>query len=109
MTTDPPPTCTTGSEIPKNARTCVPIRYDPTSRKKLFMAIRCDSALRACDEYSFVSERKMGLPPSGSTIGNSALTMRKTLFAASTTVFQRSRTGPGRREPDPLIRECKPR
>jgi hypothetical protein len=31
--------------------------------------------------------RKIGLPPSGSTMGNSALRIRKRLFAASTTTL----------------------
>src|SRR5258708_4691144 len=46
----PPPTCTTGSDIPKNASMCVPMKYDPTSKKKLSIAIRHDSALRALGE-----------------------------------------------------------
>src|ERR1035438_4065922 len=45
MTINPPPTCTAGSDIPKNARMCVPIRYEPTSRKKLLIAICRESAL----------------------------------------------------------------
>src|SRR2546427_12680375 len=87
MTINPPPTWTTGSEIPKKERMCVPMKYDPTGRKKLFIAIRQDSALRMLGEYSLVIARKMGLPPSGSTIGNSALRIRKRLFAASTMMF----------------------
>ena len=50
MTINPPPTWTTGSEIPKKERMCVPMKYDPTSRKKLFIAIRQDSALRMVGE-----------------------------------------------------------
>ena len=68
MTTNPPPTWTAGSEIPKNARMCVPIRYEPTSRKKLLIAICRESALRACGRYSLVNDKKIGLPPSGSTM-----------------------------------------
>src|SRR2546422_193621 len=83
MTINPPPTWTTGSEIPKKERMCVPMKYEPTSRKKLFIAIRQDSALRMLGEYSLVIARKMGLPPSGSTIGNSALRIRKRLFDRS--------------------------
>src|SRR5580704_8238582 len=83
MTSRPPPTCTTGNEIPKNARMYVPTKYDPTSRAKLFMAIRHDNAFRASGAYSPVSARKKGLPPSGSTMGKSALRTRSKLFAAS--------------------------
>ena len=63
------------------------MKYDPTSRKKLFIAMRQDRALRVAGEYSLVMLRKMGLPPSGSTIGNSALRIRNRLFAASTTTL----------------------
>src|SRR6202795_1163111 len=87
MTINPPPTWTTGSEIPKKERTCVPPKIDPTSRRKLFIAIRKDSALRVLGEYSLVIARKIGLPPSGSTMGNSALRIRKRFFAASTTTL----------------------
>jgi hypothetical protein len=64
----------------------VPIKYEPTRRKKLFKAIRYERVLRASGAYSFVTARKNGLPPSGSTIGNSALTIRNTFFAASSIV-----------------------
>src|ERR1700676_1686272 len=87
MTINPPPAWTTGSEIPKKERTCVPTKYDPTSRRKLFIAIRKDSALRVLSEYSLVIARKIGLPPSGSTMGNSALIIRKIFFAASNTTL----------------------
>jgi hypothetical protein len=87
MTINPPPTWTTGSEIPKKDRMSVPMKYDPTSKKKLFTAIRKDSALRVVGEYSLVIARKIGLPPSGSTIGNRALRIRNRLFAASTKMF----------------------
>jgi hypothetical protein len=63
------------------------MKYDPTSKKKLFIAIRKDSALRVLGEYSLVIARKIGLPPSGSTMGNSALRIRKIFFAASTTTL----------------------
>ena len=66
---------------------CVPMKYDPTSKKKLFIAIRKDRALRVLGEYSLVIARKIGLPPSGSTIGNSALRIKNRLFAASTNIF----------------------
>ena len=59
------------------------MKYDPTGKKKLFIAIRKDSALRILGEYSLVIARKIGLPPNGSTIGNSALKIRNGLFAAS--------------------------
>src|ERR1700676_5566753 len=87
MTINPPPAWTTGSEIPKKERTCVPTKYDPASRKKLFIAIRKDSALRMLGEYSPVIARKIGLPPNGSTMGNSALRIKNRLFAASTTTL----------------------
>src|ERR1035441_1586669 len=83
ITIKPPPTWTTGSEMPKKERMCVPIKYEPIRRKKQFTAIRQDSARRVLDEYSLVIARKMGLPPSGSTMGNSALRTRNKLFAAS--------------------------
>jgi hypothetical protein len=63
------------------------MKYDPTNKKKLFIAIRKDSALRVLREYSLVITRKIGLPPKGSTIGNSALRIRNRLLAASTTTF----------------------
>jgi hypothetical protein len=50
MTINPPPTWTTGSEIPKKERMWVPIKYDPTSKKKLSTAIRQDNALRVLGE-----------------------------------------------------------
>src|ERR1700688_2176143 len=87
MTINPPPTCTTGSEIPKKERTCTPTKYDPTSKKKLFIAIRKESALRVIGEYSLVIARKIGLPPNGSTMGNSALRIRNRFFAASIMAF----------------------
>jgi len=71
----------------KQDRTCVPTRYDPTSKKKLFIAIRRESALCVEVEYCFVNDRKMGLSPSGFTIGKSPLTMRKMFFVVSTTKF----------------------
>jgi hypothetical protein len=63
------------------------MKYEPTSKKKLFIAIRKDSALRVLGEYSLVIVRKIGLPPRGSTIGNKALRIRNRLFAASTKIF----------------------
>ncbi len=50
------------------------------------MAIRHDSAFRASDAYSPVNARKKGLPPSGSTMGKSAVRTRNKLFAASSIV-----------------------
>jgi hypothetical protein len=73
--------------MPKKERMCVPIKYEPIRRKKEFTAIRQDSARRVLDEYSLVIARKMGLPPSGSTMGNSALRTRNKLFAASAMTF----------------------
>jgi hypothetical protein len=66
-----------------------------SSKKKLFIAIRKDNALRVLGEYSLVIARKIGLPPSGSTIGNSALRIRNRLFAASTKMFLQPRPIPG--------------
>jgi hypothetical protein len=63
------------------------MKYDPTSKKKLFVAIRQESAFLVPAEYSLVIARKIGLPPNGSTMGNSALRMRNRLFPASTTVL----------------------
>jgi hypothetical protein len=63
------------------------MKYDPTSRKKLFIAIRQDSSLRVLGEYCPVIARKIGLPPSGSTIGNSAVRNRSRLFAACIIMF----------------------
>jgi hypothetical protein len=65
---------------------CVPIRYEPTSRKKLLIAICRESVLRAAGRYSLVNERKIGLPPSGSTMGNRALTKRMMLRTVSIAV-----------------------
>ena len=83
ITTNPPPTCTTGRESPKNDSTWEPIVKDATNKIKLLIAMRRASSLRVCALYSFVSERKIGLPPIGSTIGNSALMTSRTLLAAS--------------------------
>src|ERR1700736_5849972 len=47
------------------------------------MAMRRDNVFRASGTYSLVSARKKGLPPSGSTMGKSALRTRNRLFAAS--------------------------
>src|SRR5215467_10315440 len=81
--TIPPPTCTTGSEIPKKARMYVPVKYEPTSSTKLSNAIRHDNVFRASELYPPVSARKNGLPPMGSTIGKIALRISNRLFAAS--------------------------
>jgi hypothetical protein len=63
------------------------MKYDPTSKRKLFIAIRKDSALRVLGKYSLVMARKIGLPPSGSTMGYNALRIRKRFFVASTTAL----------------------
>jgi hypothetical protein len=62
------------------------MKYDPIRRKKLSIAIRHDSALRVSGECSLVSARKTGLPPSGFTIGKSALRNRSTVLIASAIV-----------------------
>src|SRR5271170_2848939 len=59
------------------------MKYDPSSRNRLFVAIRHDNALRAPGVYSRVIARKTGLPPSGSTMGKSALRKMKRVLAAS--------------------------
>ena len=43
--------------------------------------MRQDNAFRASGEYSLVSARKKGLPPSGSTMGKSVTRTRSTFFA----------------------------
>jgi hypothetical protein len=63
------------------------MKYDPTRRKKQFIAVRNDSARRVLDEYSLAIAGKMGLPPSGFTVGNTALRTRNKLFAASARTF----------------------
>jgi hypothetical protein len=81
ITMSPPPTSTTGSEIPKKARMCDPMAKDATISIKLSIAMLRAKSLRVLGVYSFVSDRKMGLPPIGSTIGKSALTNRRILLA----------------------------
>ena len=83
ITTNPPPTWTTGREIPKKASMCAPVRYEPTRRKKLFNAIRRASALLALGEKLAVSVRKNGLAPSGFTTGKIVLTTRKIFLRIS--------------------------
>src|SRR5713101_6612941 len=83
ITISPPPTCTTGSEIPKNASTCVPVKNDAISKIKLFIAMRCASCRRAGVVYSRVSARNTGLPPSGFTTGNNALTTKIVVLTVS--------------------------
>jgi hypothetical protein len=73
--------------MPKKARMSVPMKYDPTSKKKLFLAILQDNSLRALGVCSLVIAMKTGLPPSGSMIGNSAVKKRNKLFAASAKTF----------------------
>src|SRR5690349_23722854 len=62
------------------------MKYDPTSRKKQFMATRLASAILADGAYSPVRARKIGLPPSGFTIGNNALSISNRTLAASSIV-----------------------
>src|SRR6266850_5016500 len=81
MTMRPPPTCTTGMEIPKKSRMCVPTRNEAIKRTKLFIATWRARILRAEAGYSRVKTRKMGLPPRGFTMGNRALRISKVLLA----------------------------
>src|ERR1700694_2248113 len=81
MTIRPPPTWTTGIEIPKNSRMCVPTRNEAIKRTKLFIATWRARILRAEEGYSRVSARKMGLPPRGFTMGNKALRISRILLA----------------------------
>src|SRR6267378_2305430 len=83
MTMRPPPTCTTGMEIPKKSRMCVPTRNEATKRTKLFIATWRARILRAEAGYSRVKARNTGLPPTGLTIGNSALRISKMCLATS--------------------------
>jgi hypothetical protein len=83
MTMSPPPTCTTGREIPKKSKMCEPITKEAIRRMKLFMATWRARILRAEAGYSRVKARKTGLPPSGFTIGNRALRISRVLLATS--------------------------
>src|SRR5208282_2171326 len=85
ITTSPPPTCTTGNEIPKNDRMCVPTSSEAISSRKLFSDTRRASDPRCPPEYSLVRLRKIGVPPSGFTIGNNALKISTVLFTTSST------------------------
>jgi hypothetical protein len=49
-TINPPPTCTTGSDIPKNDKMCVPTTTETISRMKLFIATRPASSRRDSSE-----------------------------------------------------------
>src|SRR4030095_13298286 len=82
-TIKPPPTCTTGSEIPKNESMCVPTTTETINRMKLFIATRRASNFLDAAEKSCVSSRNTGLPPIGFTIGNNALTISRILLAVS--------------------------
>jgi hypothetical protein len=73
----------------------VPVKYDPASKKKLFLAISKGSALRVLGAYSLVIVRKIGLPPSGSTIGNSALRIRNRLLPLQPRYFSKPRPNLG--------------
>src|SRR5262249_29534197 len=55
--------------------------------------------------YSFVIARKKGLPPSGSTMGKSALTIRNTFLAASSIANGSLYATPGKRSWSPSARE----
>src|SRR6267154_3930629 len=79
-------------DIPKKSKMCEPIRNEAINRTKLFMATRRARILRAEAGYSWVKAKKTGLPPSGFTMGNSALRISRTLLAAS------SKGPSGRRE-----------
>src|SRR5438477_10429424 len=83
MTMRPPPTCTTGMEIPKKCKMCVPMRNEAISRIKLFRATWYAKTRRAGRGYSRVKARKTGLPPRGFTMGNRALRISRVLLATS--------------------------
>jgi hypothetical protein len=87
ITFNPPPAWTAGNEIPMNRENVCPDEVRSNQEKKQFIAIRNDSARRVLDEYCLVIAGNMGLPPSGSTIGNNALRSRNKLFAASVMRF----------------------
>src|SRR5258708_32204245 len=89
MTMRPPPTCTTGREIPKKVRICEPIRKEAISRTKLFIATVRARILRAEAGYSLVKARKTGLPPGGFTPGNRALRISRVLLATSSKGLRR--------------------
>jgi hypothetical protein len=71
-------------EIPKNARMCVPTNMDPVSSQKLLSAILRERMVRASLEYPDVRLKKMGLFPSGFTIGKSAEKTRRQLLTSAT-------------------------
>src|ERR1700682_71596 len=83
MTISPPPTCTTGMEIPKKSRMCEPIITKAIRRMKLFMDTWRARILRAEGGYSRVKARKIGLPPSGFTMGNRAVRVSRMVLATS--------------------------
>src|SRR5580658_5021446 len=72
----PPPTWTTGREIPKNARMWVPIRTETIRIPKEFTAILRARTARLLVERPSVSVRKIGILSGESTIGKSAPTIR---------------------------------
>jgi len=63
------------------------MKYDPIIRNRLFKATRHESAVRISLEYFYVKAKKIGLPASGSTIGKSALSVRKKTLTASANGF----------------------
>lgn len=77
--------------MPKKFRMCVPTMKEAISKIKLFTATWRARARRAALGYSLVSARKTGLPPSGFTMGKSALSMSNRFLAVS------SNHPPGRR------------
>src|SRR6266567_9619716 len=100
QTINPPPTWTAGSDTPKKASRCEPRKYEPAIKAKLFKVTRHDSSRRVVGETSPVSDRKIGLALSGSTIGNNALKTRRKAFISSCIVSLRflcSTKLPGRR------------
>ena len=58
-TTSPPPTCTTGSEIPKKPRMWVPMKIDARIRTRPFIAI-IRASLRARSESPRVNDEEDG-------------------------------------------------
>ena len=87
ITTNPPPTCTTGIDIPKKFSMWLPISIEPSKSQLLFSAILRARIARALVEYPGVKLRKIGVLPSGLTIGNSADKTTRLLFKISQTVL----------------------
>src|SRR5580692_816257 len=69
---------------PKKGEHVSPNKIRPNKQKKTIHGnAPCQCFSRASGEYSLVSARKKGLPPSGSTMGKSATRTRSRFFAAS--------------------------